>query len=68
MKKWIRVVGGALLTLIGTNWILQGSNAYGMTGGMNGKTEWLWARGGGEVVGPLLLVSGIRRLNSGPRS
>lgn len=65
MKKWIRVIGGALLLLIGTNWSLQGSGAYGMTGGMNGESEWLLIGIVVAVIGLVLLVGGIRRLRSG---
>jgi hypothetical protein len=67
-KVWIRVVGGVLLLLIGVNWCLQGSGAYGMSGGMNGQSQWLVIGLVVAVVGLVLLVSGVRRLRSQTRS
>lgn len=66
-KVWIRVVGGALLLLIGVNWCLQGSGAYGMKGGMNGESQWLVIGLVVAVVGLVLLVSGVRGLRSQTR-
>jgi hypothetical protein len=67
-KVWIRVVGGVLLLLIGINWCLQGSGAYGMSGGMNGESQWLVIGLVVAVVGLVLLVGGVRRLRSQTRN
>jgi hypothetical protein len=67
-RVWIRVVGGALLLLIGVNWCLQGSGAYGMSGGMNGKSQWLVIGLVVAVVGLVLLVSGVRSMRSRTRN
>jgi hypothetical protein len=67
MKIWVRVVGGALLLLIGVLWILQGSGATGGSGGMNGKSQWLLIGLVVAVVGLVLLVGGFRRLRTGTR-
>ena len=64
MKVWARVVGGALLLLIGVVWSLQGSGATGTSGGMNGQSQWLVIGVVVGVVGLVLLVGGIRRLRS----
>lgn len=64
---WIRVVGGALLLLIGGVWVLQGSGATGATGGMNGERQWLLIGLVAAVAGLILLVSGINRLRSRTR-
>jgi hypothetical protein len=66
MQVWIRVIGGALLLLIGGVWILQGSGATGDTGGMNGQSQWLVIGVVVALVGLVLLVGGIRRLRPRP--
>ena len=66
-KVWARVVGGALLLLIGVNWSLQGSGAYAMKGGMNGESQWLVIGIVVAAVGLVLLVAGVRRLRSPTR-
>jgi hypothetical protein len=66
-KVWMRVVGGVLLLLIGVNWCLQGSGAYGMKGGMNGQSQWLVIGLVVAVVGLVLLVGGVRRLRTQTR-
>jgi hypothetical protein len=65
MKVWVRVVGGALLLLIGVVWVLQGSGATGGSGGMNGKSQWLVIGLVVAVVGLVLLVGGFRRRRTG---
>ncbi|BCY09830.1 hypothetical protein [Actinoplanes sp. L3-i22] len=67
MNGWIRVVGGALLLLIGVVWSLQGSDALGGSGGMNGQSQWLVIGIVVAVVGLVLLIGGLRRVRSRPR-
>ncbi|MEU1529900.1 hypothetical protein [Streptomyces fagopyri] len=67
-KVWVRVIGGALLLLIGVNWGLQGSGAYGMSGGMNGQSQWLLIGIVVAVVGLAMLVGGVKKLRSGKQS
>ncbi|MEU4245073.1 hypothetical protein [Actinoplanes sp. NPDC026619] len=66
MKVWVRVVGGALLILVGGLWSLQGSGALGDSGGMNGQSQWLLIGLVVAVIGLILLVGGIRRLRPRP--
>jgi hypothetical protein len=61
---WLRVVGGALLLLVGVVWSLQGSGAMGGSGGMNGESQWLWIGLVVGIVGLVLLIAGIRKLRS----
>ena len=64
---WVRVVGGALLFLVGLVWVLQGSGATGASGGMNGQAEWTLIGMVVAVVGLVLLAGGIRRLRTANR-
>jgi hypothetical protein len=64
---WFRVIGGALLLLVGVVWVLQGSGATGATGGMNGQSEWTLIGMVVAVVGVVLLVGGITRLRAAKR-
>ena len=64
---WVRVVGGALLFLVGLVWVLQGTGATGATGGMNGQSEWTLIGMVVAVVGLVLLAAGIRRLRAANR-
>ena len=64
---WVRVVGGALLFLVGLVWVLQGTGATGATGGMNGQSEWTLIGMVVAVVGLVLLAAGIRKLRAANR-
>jgi hypothetical protein len=64
---WIRVAGGILLLLVGLLWTFQGSGSMGGSGGMNGKTQWLWIGVVVAVAGLALLAGGVRRLRTGKR-
>jgi len=64
---WVRVVGGALLFLVGLVWVLQGTGATGATGGMNGQSEWTLIGMVVAVVGLVLLAGGIRKLRAANR-
>jgi hypothetical protein len=64
---WIRLLGGALLILVGLLWILQGSGALGASGGMNGQSQWTLIGAVVAIVGLVLLVSGLMKLRAGKR-
>jgi hypothetical protein len=63
MKAWALMIVGALLTLMGVVWALQG---LGYVGGspMTGVTMWAIIGPIVAVVGAGLVVAGIRRLRS----
>ncbi|MFG2432516.1 hypothetical protein [Streptomyces sp. NPDC048590] len=64
-KTWARTIGGALLTVIGTRWALQGAGVFGTTGGMNGEPVWLLIGPVVALLGLSLLVGGIKQLRAG---
>ena len=66
-RAWVFLVGGVVLTLVGLLWVLQGSNALGQSGGMNGKSQWLVIGVIVAVVGLALIAFGTRRLRAGRR-
>ncbi|HEY2063887.1 MAG TPA: hypothetical protein VGH57_36310 [Amycolatopsis sp.] len=59
-QRWISLVAGVILLLIGILWTLQGSNV--ITGsGMSGQKMWFLIGLVAAVVGIVLLVAGARR-------
>ncbi|WP_328605091.1 hypothetical protein OG943_34410 [Amycolatopsis sp. NBC_00345] len=59
-QRWISLVAGVILLLIGVLWTLQGSNV--ITGsGMSGQKMWFLIGLVAVVVGLVLLVTGARR-------
>jgi hypothetical protein len=58
--KWTMIVVGALLTLFGAIWALQGFNLLGGSA-MSGSTTWAVAGPITALIGLLLLVLGLRR-------
>jgi len=64
MWRAARTVLGIILVIIGIIWILQGANAFGMTGGMNGQHIWI-------VIGAVVVAAGLALLSAlarrGPR-
>ena len=59
-QRWISLVAGVILLLIGILWTLQGSNV--ITGsGMSGQKLWFLIGLVAAVVGIVLLVAGARR-------
>ena len=64
-KAWVFLVGGIVLILVGVLWVLQGSNALGQTGGMNGKSQWLVIGVVVAVIGVGLAAFGARGLRAG---
>jgi hypothetical protein len=49
--RWVRLIGGALLTLVGLLWILQGVNVIGGSG-MSGHGQY-------AVLGVIVALIGI---------
>ena len=64
-KAWVFLIGGVVLVLVGLLWVLQGSNALGQTGGMNGKSQWLVIGVVVAVIGVGLVTFGARGLRAG---
>jgi hypothetical protein len=52
-----RIIIGVVLALVGILWILQGADALGGNGGMNGQHVWI-------VIGAIVLVAGLGLLAS----
>ena len=52
MKRWIFLILGVLLVIVGIVWILQGFNLLGQSGGMNGESIW-------GVIGLVAAVAGL---------
>ncbi|WP_327099592.1 hypothetical protein OIE68_12800 [Nocardia vinacea] len=50
--RWVWLIIGILLVLMGGLWTLQGLNLLGQTGGMNGQAIWV-------VIGLIVVVVGI---------
>jgi hypothetical protein len=63
MGGWLFVVIGALVTLMGAVWTLQG---IGVLGGsvMSGVTLWAIVGPVVAIVGVLLILRGVRRLRA----
>jgi hypothetical protein len=63
MKAWVLMIVGALITLMGVVWALQG---LGYVGGspMTGVTLWAIVGPVVALVGAGLVVAGIRRLRN----
>jgi ACR3 family arsenite efflux pump ArsB len=58
--RWVLVIVGALLTLSGAVWTLQGLNVLGGSA-MSGATQWAVIGPIVAVIGLVMLVSGVRR-------
>jgi hypothetical protein len=50
--RWVWLIVGILLVLMGVVWTLQGLDMLGGTGGMNGVKMW-------AVIGPIVAVVGL---------
>jgi hypothetical protein len=60
VRGWVWIVIGALLTLVGLTWMLQGLNVLGGSV-MSGKTMW-------AVIGPIVGVVGLALIGLGVRT
>lgn len=50
--SWRGTIGGLLLFALGVLWILQGVDALGQDGGMNGEGSW-------TLIGSISVIAGI---------
>ncbi|MEV6773505.1 hypothetical protein AB0N05_33220 [Nocardia sp. NPDC051030] len=50
--RWVWLIVGALLVLMGVIWTLQGLDLLGQSGGMNGQGIW-------AIIGPLVVLVGL---------
>ena len=58
--RWLWLIIGVLLVLMGGLWTLQGLNLLGQTGGMNGQAIWV-------VIGLIVVVVGLSLAGVGLR-
>jgi type VI protein secretion system component VasK len=61
MRRWIFVVLGVLLAIVGVLWIGQGLNLLGQSGGMNGQHIW-------ALIGVICAVAGLAFITAGVRA
>ncbi|WP_019928499.1 hypothetical protein [Nocardia sp. BMG111209] len=59
--RWVWLVIGIVLVLMGGLWTLQGLNLLGQSGGMNGQAIWAVIGLIVVVVGLVLASRGVRR-------
>jgi hypothetical protein len=60
MRRWIFLVLGVLLAIVGVLWIGQGFNMLGQSGGMNGQHVWAFIGLVCAVAGLGLIAAGVR--------
>jgi len=61
MRRWIFLLPGVLLAVVGVLWVGQGLNLLGHSGGMNGQHIW-------AVVGLICAVAGLGFVTAGVRA
>lgn len=61
MKRWIFLVPGVLLAIVGIVFTLQGFSLLGQSGGMNGQGIW-------GVVGVIIILAGLGLVTIGLRA
>jgi hypothetical protein len=61
MRRWIFLVLGALLAIVGVLWIGQGLKLLGQSGGMNGQHIW-------ALIGLICAVAGLAFITAGVRA
>jgi hypothetical protein len=61
VKRWIFLVLGGLLLIVGIVWISQGLGLLGQSGGMNGESVW-------GVIGLVAAIAGLGFLVIGARA
>ncbi len=65
--KWVIIIIGVLLLVVGVIWLLQGTNilSYGQ---MAGHRRWIVIGGALGVIGIILILVGARRKAAGSAS
>lgn len=66
MKKAVLIIAGIVLAVVGVVWTLQGLNALGQTGGMNGHKIYAVIGVIVAIIGIVLLIAGIRTRRRSP--
>jgi type VI protein secretion system component VasK len=61
MRRWIFLVLGVLLAIVGVLWIGQGLKLLGQSGGMNGQHIW-------ALIGLICAVAGLAFITAGVRA
>ncbi|WP_433603073.1 hypothetical protein ACQPXH_15785 [Nocardia sp. CA-135953] len=59
--RWVWLIVGVLLVLMGGLWTLQGLDLLGQSGGMNGQAIWAVIGLIAVVIGVVLAGMGLRR-------
>ena len=59
--RWVWLIVGVLLVLIGGLWTLQGLDLLGQSGGMNGQAIWAVIGLIAVVIGVVLAGVGLRK-------
>jgi type VI protein secretion system component VasK len=60
MRRWIFLVLGVLLAIVGVLWIGQGLNMLGQSGGMNGQHIWAFIGLVCAVAGLAFIAASVR--------
>lgn len=61
MRRWIFLVAGVLLAVVGVVFVLQGLNVLGQSGGMNGQHIW-------ALIGVVCVLAGLGFITAGVRA
>jgi hypothetical protein len=61
VKRWIFLVPGVLLAIVGITFTLQGFSLLGQSGGMNGHGIW-------AVIGVIIVLAGLGLVTIGLRA
>ncbi len=58
--RWVLIVVGIFLDLLGIAWVLQGTNVWAGSPVMSGHPQWIVIGAGLDVIGVVLIVLGAR--------
>jgi hypothetical protein len=58
--RWVLIIVGILVVLVGIAWVLQGTNVWAGSPVMSGHRLWIVIGAGLDVIGAVLIVLGAR--------
>jgi hypothetical protein len=58
--RWVLIIVGIVVALVGIAWILQGTNVWTGSPVMSGHRRWIVIGAGLDVVGAVLIIIGSR--------